>query len=227
MVEVRSGEVLPADARARLTSQTWRSTNPHSPVKASPSQSKWMQRPVPLWPSAPAWCSPAPPWSQASAVGVVTAVGSRTQLRRATEVPRCGARTPVGVQARLRDLTDRTWPVSIAGGGLVTGLGLLRFNGLRQAIASGVAVTVAAVPEGLPLVATLAQQASARRLTRLGALVRTPRSVEALGRVDVVCFDKTGTLSQNRLRVTAGVRSSRLRQGGCARARRARYAAAG
>ena len=75
-------------------------------------------------------------------------------------------------------------------------------TGCVQAIASGVAVTVAAVPEGLPLVATLAQQASARRLTRLGALVRTPRSVEALGRVDVVCFDKTGTLSENRLRVT-------------------------
>jgi cation-transporting P-type ATPase I len=74
--------------------------------------------------------------------------------------------------------------------------------GLRQAIASGVAVCVAAVPEGLPLVATLAQQASARRLTKRGALVRTPRSVEALGRVDVVCFDKTGTLSENRLRVT-------------------------
>lgn len=50
--------------------------------------------------------------------------------------------------------------------------------------------------------ATLAQQASARRLTTAGALVRSPRSVEALGRVDVVCFDKTGTLSENRLRVS-------------------------
>jgi cation-transporting ATPase I len=53
----------------------------------------------------------------------------------------------------------------------------------------------------MPLVATLAQAASARRLTEYGALVRVPRSVEALGRVDVVCFDKTGTLSENRLRV--------------------------
>jgi len=53
----------------------------------------------------------------------------------------------------------------------------------------------------MPLVATLAQSASARRLTKFGALVRVPRSVEALGRIDVVCFDKTGTLSENRLRV--------------------------
>lgn len=50
--------------------------------------------------------------------------------------------------------------------------------------------------------ATLAQHASAQRLTDTGALVRIPRSVEALGRVEVVCFDKTGTLSENRLRVT-------------------------
>ena len=56
------------------------------------------------------------------------------------------------------------------------------------------------------MAATLAQQASARWLTGAGALIRSPRSVEALGRVDVVCFDKTGTLSENRLRHAGGGR---------------------
>ncbi|NEC50157.1 HAD-IC family P-type ATPase, partial [Actinospica acidiphila] len=65
----------------------------------------------------------------------------------------------------------------------------------------GVAVAVAAVPEGLPLVATVAQMAAARRLSRRGVLVRTPRTLEALGRVDTMCFDKTGTLTENRLRL--------------------------
>ena len=60
---------------------------------------------------------------------------------------------------------------------------------------------MAAVPEGLPLVATLSQLAAAQRLSRRGALVRAPRAIEALGRVDTVCFDKTGTLTENRLRV--------------------------
>ena len=69
-------------------------------------------------------------------------------------------------------------------------------------MSSAIAIAVAAVPEGMPLVATLAQAASARRLTKFGALVRVPRSVEALGRIEVVCFDKTGTLSENRLRVS-------------------------
>ena len=66
---------------------------------------------------------------------------------------------------------------------------------------SAVALTVAAVPEGLPLVATLAQLAAARRLSGESVLVRNAHSVEALARVQVVCFDKTGTLSENRLQV--------------------------
>jgi cation-transporting ATPase I len=68
-------------------------------------------------------------------------------------------------------------------------------------VGAGVAVAVAAVPEGLPLVANVAQAAAARRLSRRGAVVRSARAVEALGRVDTVCFDKTGTLTENRLRV--------------------------
>ncbi|WP_083341731.1 cation-translocating P-type ATPase [Mycobacterium talmoniae] len=135
-----------------------------------------------------------------TAVAVVTAAGGDTHARRAAELV-TGDQQAVGLQHQLSLLTKQAWRVSLAGGALVSGLGLLRRTGLRQAVASGIAVSVAAIPEGLPLVATLAQQASARRLTNAGALVRVPRAVEALGRVDVVCFDKTGTLSQNRLRV--------------------------
>jgi cation-transporting ATPase I len=103
------------------------------------------------------------------------------------------------VQARLRELTSKALPLTLVGGAAVTGLSLLRGRPIRQAISGGVAV--AAVPEGLPLVATVAQMAAARRLSRRGVLVRTARSLEALGRVDTMCFDKTGTLTQNQLRV--------------------------
>jgi cation-transporting ATPase I len=82
---------------------------------------------------------------------------------------------------------------------------MLRRATLRQAVADGVAIAVAAVPEGLPLVATLSQLAAAQRLSAHGVLVRAPRTIEALGRVDTVCFDKTGTLTENRLRVVRSV----------------------
>ncbi len=136
-----------------------------------------------------------------TAVALVTAVGADTQARRAADLV-SGELPQIGLEHQLSQLTNRAFPVSVGGGLLVSGLGVLRNKGLRQAVASGIAITVAAVPEGMPLVATLAQAASARRLTNYGALVRVPRSVEALGRIDVVCFDKTGTLSENRLRVS-------------------------
>ncbi|MGW4243090.1 HAD-IC family P-type ATPase [Nocardia sp. NPDC004722] len=136
-----------------------------------------------------------------TAAAVVVAVGADTETERAAAAaipPRRG-----GVQAQLRQLTDRALPATVAGGSAVTALDWLRGRSLRDALAEGVAVATAAVPEGLPLVATVAQSAAARRLSRSGILVRASRTVEALGRVDTVCFDKTGTLTEGRLRLTA------------------------
>ncbi|MFE9768223.1 HAD-IC family P-type ATPase [Streptomyces sp. NPDC005808] len=135
-----------------------------------------------------------------SARAVVVDTGDRTEAARAVAL---AARIPpaAGVQARIQELTRKAMPLTMAGGAAVTGLSLLRGTPIRRAVSGGVAVAVAAVPEGLPLVATVAQLAAARRLSRRGLLVRTPRTLEALGRMDTVCFDKTGTLTENRLRL--------------------------
>ena len=131
---------------------------------------------------------------------VVVAVGDATSAGRVARA--AGSATPpAGVQARLGELTRAVLPWTLAGGAAVAALGVLWRRPLREAVSGGVAVAVAAVPEGLPLVATVAQQAAARRLSRRGAVVRSARVLEALGRVDTVCFDKTGTLTENRLRV--------------------------
>jgi len=131
---------------------------------------------------------------------VVVGTGDETEAGRAAHL---ASRTAAsgGVQARLRELTNRVLPLTLAGGATVTGLSLLRGRPVREAVRGGLAVAVAAVPEGLPLVATVAQLAAARRLSRRGILVRTPRTLEALGRMDTICFDKTGTLTENHLRV--------------------------
>ncbi|MBS4728164.1 cation-translocating P-type ATPase [Mycobacterium sp. SM1] len=145
---------------------------------------------------------------------IVVATGAGTAAQRAISAVSHVEAAP-GVQARLKQLTSKVLPLTLAGGAAVTALALLRRSSLRQAVADGVAIAVAAVPEGLPLVATLAQLAAARRLSRRGALVRAPRSIEALGRVDTVCFDKTGTLTENRLHVVSVVPRETSLDGRC------------
>ncbi|WP_225850698.1 cation-translocating P-type ATPase [Streptomyces sp. HPF1205] len=132
---------------------------------------------------------------------VVVATGAQSEGGRAAEL--AGAATvPAGIERHLAALSKAALPSVGVGGAAVTLLGLLRGVPVREALASGVAVAVAAVPEGLPLVATVAQSAAARRLSRHGILTRSSRVLEALGRVDTVCFDKTGTLTEGRLAVT-------------------------
>ena len=98
---------------------------------------------------------------------IVVATGVGTAAQRAISAV-ADVETSAGVQARLRELTSKVLPLTLAGGAAVTGLALLRRASLRQAVADGVAIAVAAVPEGLPLVATLSQLAAAQRLTERG-----------------------------------------------------------
>ena len=141
-----------------------------------------------------------------TAVAVVVATGDDTEVGRslvdAPEPP------PSGVEARIGTLMRVTAPATIASGAAVAGIGILRGRSPRAAVTSGVSLMVAAVPEGLPLLATTAQLAAANRLAARGAPVRNPRTIEALGRVDVLCFDKTGTLTAGAIalqRVSDGV----------------------
>ncbi len=199
VIEVRSDEVVPADARVieahdlevDESSLTGESLSVQKQTAATPG-AELAERRCMIYAGTTVVAG--------TAVALVTAVGADTQTRRAAELA-SGELPTVGLHHQLSHLMSRAFPFSAGGGVLVGALGLLRAGGLRQALGSAIAVAVAAIPEGMPLMATLAQSASAQRLGEVGALVRVPRAAEALGRVEVVCFDKTGTLSENRLRV--------------------------
>ena len=135
-----------------------------------------------------------------STVAVVVATDDDTEAAAKDEV---GGPPPVavGVEQRLRELAAVSLPVAGASGAAMATSQLLWGRPLREALASAVSLTVAAVPEGLPMLATVGQLAAARRLSRLGVLVRNPRAIEALGRAEVLCIDKTGTLTVGRVEV--------------------------
>jgi Ca2+-transporting ATPase len=201
LIEVRAGEVVPADARlleaGDLEVDESTLTGESLPV---PKQTD----PTPGAPLAERGCMiyDGTTVVAGTALAVVTAVGPMTEMRRALAMAPTKSRE-IGLQRQLSRITNRALPWSLTGGALVGLLSVLRGTPLRESVASAVALTVAAVPEGLPLVATLAQLAAARRLTNESVLIRNAHSVEALARLDVVCFDKTGTLSENRLQVKA------------------------
>ena len=146
------------------------------------------------------------------ATAVVVAVGDETEARRGAVASKHDP-SRGGVERRLRSLIQLTGPIALGAGVGLVGAGLLRGRKLEDLVGSGVSLAVASVPEGLPLLATAAQLAAADRLARRGALVRNVRSIEALGRIDVLCVDKTGTLTQGRIElgsVTDGALEQRM-----------------
>ena len=138
-----------------------------------------------------------------SALGVIVAIGDSTEANSALLL--APAAPSGGVEARLRELTAMTIPFAVLGGAAVVGAGLLRGMPVSSTLAPAVSLAVAAIPEGLPVLATAAQLAAARRLTARDTVVRNPRALEALGRVDVLCADKTGTLTEGRIDLQAVV----------------------
>ncbi|MBA2665150.1 MAG: cation-translocating P-type ATPase [Bradymonadaceae bacterium] len=130
---------------------------------------------------------------------VVVAVGADTEMQRAIYRTAKSSGQETGVEARLRHLTDLTFPFATSSGAALMAMGLFRRQKLDELVGPAVNLAVAAVPEGLPLLSTAAQLSAARRLSKRGVLVRNPRAMEALGRVDVLCADKTGTLTEGRI----------------------------
>jgi len=133
---------------------------------------------------------------------VVVAVGRHTRMgaTAAALSMEDTRQSPLG--QRLGAMLRQALPLAAAAGVIVTASGVIRGRALLPQAAIGATLAVSAIPEGLPILAQLGEAGVARRLATRNALVRRLSSVEALGRVDIACTDKTGTLTEGRLAVT-------------------------
>ena len=135
------------------------------------------------------------------AVAVVTATGMRTELGHIAGLLQSVSSGPTPLQKRLDQVGKTLAWVAVAISTLILGLGLLQGEPLRLMLLTAISVAVAAVPEGLPAVLTITLAFGARRMLKRQALVRKLTGIETLGSVSVICSDKTGTLTQNRMEV--------------------------
>jgi Ca2+-transporting ATPase len=129
--------------------------------------------------------------------GMRTAVGQIAGLLE----PETGA--PAFLQTRLARLGRGSAVVALACGAAFIGAGALRRAAWSTLVLGSISLVTAAIPEGLPGIVTIALAAAVQRMSRRGLVVRRLSAVESLGRVDVICCDKTGTLTQNRMELRA------------------------
>ena len=139
--------------------------------------------------------------TRGTATAVVVATGARTEQGAIAELVDEAGPPPTPLQARLGGLAR--WMV-VLGLGVTVVLAaamLARGESARDAFLVGVSVAVAAVPEGLAATVTIALALGSREMARRGAIVRTLAAIETIGEATVICTDKTGTLTENRLRL--------------------------
>ncbi|GGK71734.1 calcium-translocating P-type ATPase, PMCA-type [Haloarcula sebkhae] len=202
VIELESGDVVPADGRvidcqslevdeAALTGESTpvsKGTDPVAPDAPLAERESMVYKGTNV--------------TRGSAIAVLTTTGMDTEVGSIAQQLADTAETDTPLQTEL-DTLGRTLGVGVM---ILTVLvvPLLVFQGteLVQAALTAISLAVAAVPEGLPAVVTLTLALGVRKMADENALVRRLPAVEALGSVDVICTDKTGTLTEGRMSVS-------------------------
>ncbi|MBI1860913.1 MAG: cation-translocating P-type ATPase [Deltaproteobacteria bacterium] len=136
-----------------------------------------------------------------SARALVTDTGMDTEIGHIAELLESQAAEPTPLQLRLEQVGSKLLVLCLGVVTVVSLFGVFHGDGWLSVLMTAVSLAVAAIPEGLPAIVTLALALAIRRMTKRNAIVRHLPAVETLGSTDVICTDKTGTLTTGKMAV--------------------------
>ena len=134
---------------------------------------------------------------------IVTTTGEHTEIGQLSLVLAATAEEPTPLQIQLDQLGKRLGSIALTLVGLLAVMEYFRGTALANIAVDAIALGVAAMPEGLPVVVTVTLALGMRNMARQNAIVKRLASVETLGCTTVICSDKTGTLTLNQMTVSA------------------------
>ncbi|MGM0589474.1 MAG: cation-translocating P-type ATPase [Bacteroidota bacterium] len=140
--------------------------------------------------------------TRGSGLAVVTATGMHTELGNISSLVEEAEQERTPLEERLDTLGNRLIIVTVGISVIITIVGIISGKELYLMIETGIALAVATIPEGLPIVATIALARGLKTMADRNALITRLSSVETLGATEVIFTDKTGTLTENRMTVT-------------------------
>ncbi|MCM3572831.1 calcium-translocating P-type ATPase, SERCA-type [Mesobacillus subterraneus] len=140
--------------------------------------------------------------TRGTGTGVVVATGMKTAMGQIADLLQTAETQETPLQRRLEQLGKILITAALFLTLLVVGIGVLQGHDLYTMFLAGVSLAVAAIPEGLPAIVTVALSLGVQRMIRKNAIVRKLPAVETLGCASVICSDKTGTMTQNKMTVT-------------------------
>lgn len=134
---------------------------------------------------------------------VVAATGMQTELGKIARLVQSSTQAATPLEKKLEEFSKRLIKITVGLVALIFAVGALEGRELVKMLETSIALAVAAIPEGLPIVATLALAQGMLKMARHKVIVRKLSAVETLGGTTVICTDKTGTLTQNKMEVVA------------------------
>ncbi|WP_446898563.1 calcium-translocating P-type ATPase, PMCA-type [Clostridium sp. LBM24168] len=134
--------------------------------------------------------------------GVVVATGMKTEIGKIASMLESNEKNLTPLQKKLARLGVLLGIVSVAICALIFVIGMIQGRDLFEMLLTAISLAVAAIPEGLPAIVTIVLAMGVQRMIKENAIIRKLPAVETLGAVNIICSDKTGTLTQNKMTVT-------------------------